>query len=272
MEYVTRAGLELPAVGLGTWQLDERTAYQTVVTALEMGYRHIDTAQAYGNEADVGRAIADTAVDRADVVITTKVHPSNRSVDSIVASVETSVDQLDVDRIDLLVIHWPHPLADTATVIDGLNAAVDRGLAEHIGVSNFGRERLDRARELSDAPIVTDQVLFHPWWPQRDLLRYCQESDVHLTAYSPLANGGALGDPVLADIGERYDKSPAQVAIRWAIQHDGVVAIPQSTSRPHLAENLDVFDFSLDATECGRITRPSYLKTGVALARGMVGI
>jgi diketogulonate reductase-like aldo/keto reductase len=272
MEYETAAEAEVPTVGLGTWQLDDATASESVSTALELGYRHVDTAQAYGNEAAVGRAIADSDVDREEVFLTTKVHPSNRSVDDIVASVEASLDRLGTSYVDLILIHWPHPLADLETVMSGLNAVVDRDLARHLGVSNFGKDRLDRARELSDEPVLTDQVLFHPWWPQRDLLAYCQAEDVLLTAYSPLANGGAIGDSVLGDIGDRYGKSDAQVAIRWAIGHDHVVAIPMSTSRAHLADNLDVFDFELTDAERDRITRPSYLRTGWSMLRGQLPV
>ena len=133
-------------------------------------------------------------------------------------------------------------------------------------------ESEDRAREAADAPIFTDQVLFHPWWPQRDLLRYCQDEDVLLTGYSPLANGGLLGDDVLGTIGERYDKSGPQVALRWATQHENVLTIPQSTNRAHLAQNLDIFDFKLSRAEHDRITRPSKLQTGLAMVRGQVGL
>lgn len=270
MEYVTRAGEEIPAVGVGTWQMDTETAYRSVANALDVGYRHVDTAQAYGNEAGVGRAIAEATVDRDDVFLTTKVHPGNRSVEAIVESVEESLDRLRVDRVDLLLIHWPHPLADLETVMDGLNEARERGLTRHVGVSNFGRDRLARAQRLSDAPIVTDQVLFHPWWPQRELLSYAQDEDVVITAYSPLANGGALGDDVLAEVGATHDRSAAQVAIRWAIQHENVVTIPMSTNEEHLAENLDVFDFTLSRAEHDRITRPSYVRTGYYMLRGQL--
>lgn len=271
MPHETVAGVEVPAVGLGTWQMEDEIAYESVSTALELGYRHVDTAQAYGNEAAVGRAIQASDVDRAEVFLTTKVHPSNRSVEAIIASVEASLDRLWTDYVDLLLIHWPHPLANLETVMAGLNAAVDRGHARHLGVSNFGKDRLARARELSEAPVLADQVLFHPWWPQRELLAYCQAEDVLLTAYSPLANGGAIGDRVLTEIGNRYGKSSAQVAIRWAIEHEHVVTIPMSTSRNHLQQNLDVFDFSLSDGERDRITRPSYLRTGWAMLRGQLG-
>jgi diketogulonate reductase-like aldo/keto reductase len=170
--------------------------------------------------------------------------------------------------VDLLLIHWPHPLADLETVMQGLNAAREQGLTRHIGVSNFGTDRLDAAREYSDAPIFTNQVLFHPWWPQRELLSYCQQNDIVLTGYSPLANGGAIDDDLLWDLGEQFDKTGPQVALRWATQHDNVMTIPMSTSREHLAENIDIFDFMLTRAEHDRVTRPSYLKTGIAMFKG----
>lgn len=272
MEYITRNGDEVPVIGLGTWQMETKTARESVSTALELGYRHIDTAQVYENEAGVGRAIEESDVERDDIFLTTKVHPRNRTVDEIVDSVLESVDRLRVDGVDLLLIHWPHPLADLETVMDGLNKARDRDLTRHIGVSNFGKDRLDRARNLSAAPIFTDQVLFHPWWPQRDLLRYCQDNDVVLTGYSPLANGGLIANETLADIGDRYGKTSAQVALRWATQHENVMTIPMSTSRDHLAENIDIFDFRLTGEEHDQITKPSYLRTGMAMMRGQLGV
>ncbi|MFB6130948.1 MAG: aldo/keto reductase [Salinigranum sp.] len=264
-------GETIPKIGMGTWQLSGSTCYDAVSTALEVGYRHVDTAQAYGNEREVGRAIADSTVDREDVFLTTKVNPTNRRYDDVLASVHESLAKLHVDRVDLLLLHWPNPLADLEDVLDAMNAARDDGLTRHVGVSNFGVDRLDRARRLSDAPIFTDQVLFHPFYPQRELLRYCQEHDLLLTAYSPLAQGAILGDDVLARIGRTYGKSPAQVALRWATHHRNVAAVARSTSRAHLRENLDVFDFSLSEAEIDRISRPSYLRTGTAMLRGMLG-
>nr|WP_229770567.1 MULTISPECIES: aldo/keto reductase [unclassified Halorhabdus] len=272
MEYVTVSDTEVPAIGVGTWQMETGTAYNAVSNALDSGYRHVDTAQIYENESGVGRAIAEADVDREDVFLTTKVNPTHRSVESIVTSVEDSLEELGTDYVDLLLIHWPHPLADLEDVMTGLNEAVDRSMTRNIGVSNFGKDRLDRARELSDAPILTDQVLFHPWWPQRELLSYCQDNDVMLTAYSPLANGALIGDELLANLGDRYGKTGPQVAIRWATQHENVATIPMSTSRNHLAENIDVFDFKLTREEHDRVTRPSYARTGIALARGMIGV
>ncbi len=270
MEYVTLNDASVPAVGIGTWQMSRQTAYESVSTALDLGYRHIDTAQLYENEAGVGSAIQDSDVDRDELFVTTKVNPKYRSAETIVDAVRGSLDRLALDAVDLLLIHWPHPLANLEEVISGLDQAVEEELTRYIGVSNFGVDRLVRARELADAPILTNQVLFHPWWPQRDLLSYCQQHDVILTGYSPLANGGAIDDDLLADIGTQYDKTGPQVALRWATQHKNVATIPMSTSRNHLAENIDIFDFKLTQAEHDRITRPSYLKTGLAMARGQL--
>ncbi|MFT4946203.1 MAG: 2,5-diketo-D-gluconate reductase B [Natronomonas sp.] len=272
MEYVTRGGEEVPKVGVGTWQMETQVAAESVSMALEEGYRHVDTAQLYENEEGVGHAIADSEVDRDEIFLTTKVDPTNRSVEDIVHSVRESVDRLGVDQVDLLLIHWPHPLADLPEVVDGLNECVRQDLTRFIGVSNFGVDRLERAQTLSDVPIFTNQVLFHPWWPQRELLSYCQQSDVILTGYSPLANGGAIDDDLLADIGRKYGKTGPQVAIRWATQHENVVTIPMSTSRAHLADNVDIFDFKLTRAEHDQITRPSYLRTGLSLVRGQLGV
>jgi diketogulonate reductase-like aldo/keto reductase len=272
MEYITKAGTDVPKVGVGTWQMETEIAYESVSTALDVGYRHVDTAQLYENEDGVGDAIADADVDRSEIFLTTKVDPTNRTVDDIVASARESVDRLGVEQVDLLLIHWPHPLATLSEVIDGLNECVRQDLTRFIGVSNFGVDRLKQAQNLSDVPIFTNQVLFHPWWPQRDLLAYCQREDVILTGYSPLANGGAIDDDLLADIGSQYDKSGPQVAIRWATQHENVITIPMSTSRAHLADNLDSFDFKLTRAEHDRITRPSYLKTGMTMIRGQLGV
>jgi diketogulonate reductase-like aldo/keto reductase len=270
-ETLTVGDLSVPTVGLGTWELAGKQCYDAVSTALELGYRHIDTAQLYENEWAVGRAIADADVDREDVFVTTKINPLNRSARAIRESVDASLDRLGVDAVDLLLIHWPNPLADLETVMTTMSDLQVEGKTRHIGVSNFGVDRLEQAREYAHVPIATDQVQFHPFYPQRELLNYCQQEDVALTAYSPLAQGGVLRDDLLAEIGRRYGKSPAQVALRWAIQHEHVHAIPKSTSRDHLADNLDVFDFSLSRAEHDRITRPSLLKTGLATVRGRLG-
>ena len=272
MKFETVGDTDVPEIGLGTWQLRGGTCRRVVETALELGYRHVDTAQAYGNERQVGRAIAASSVDRRDVFLTTKVWPGHLEPDRIVASVQSSLAKLGVERVDLLLIHWPNPIASTADVMAGLNECRRRGLTRHVGVSNFGVDQLRTARAASAAPVVADQVQFHPFRPQRDLRSYCEAHDILLTAYSPLAQGGLLGDDVLGEIGVKYDKTPAQVALRWATQQDNVVTIPKSSSERHLRENVDVFDFRLTEPEMVRIERPSLLRAGTSMLRGRFGV
>ncbi|MFB6222252.1 MAG: aldo/keto reductase [Haloarcula sp.] len=272
MDEIQVQGTSVPALGLGTWQLTGQSCRETVETALEMGYRHIDTAQAYGNERQVGRGIEAAAVDRQEVFLTTKLDSGNRDERSVRRSTRESLNKLGTDYLDLLLIHWPNMpwMASLSETLDAMNDLVDDGLVRHIGVSNFSLSLLDEARELSAAPILTDQVQFHPYWDQRKLLDYCRVHDVLLTAYSPLARGGVLDDPALVQIGNRYDKSAAQVALRWLLQQDGVAAIPKASSPDHLAANLDVFDFELTDAERERIRDPSKVKTGVQFVRSQL--
>ncbi|MFC7078770.1 aldo/keto reductase [Halorussus caseinilyticus] len=271
MEYETVGGERVPKIGLGTWRMQGETCRRAVRTALDVGYRHVDTAQAYDNERQVGRAIAESSVDREDVFLTTKVWPGHTDRESIRRSTASSLAQLGVEYVDLLLVHWPNPLASTAEVMTGLNDCRREGFTRHVGVSNFGVDQLRTARAASDAPVFTNQVQFHPYKPQRDLRAYCQAHDVLLTAYSPLAHGGILHDDVLRELAVVYDKSPAQIALRWAVQQEGVVAIPKSTSERHLRENLDVFDFRLTDEEMVRIERPSRLRSGASFLRGRLG-
>lgn len=253
MEYVEAGGARIPKLGLGTWQNTGPTCTETVRTALELGYRHVDTAQVYDNEAAVGEGIAAADVAREDIFLTTKVWRSNLRHEAVIDSVEESLDKLGVDYVDLLLIHWPHPRVPVAETLGAMAQLRERGLVEHLGVSNFTRSQLAEARDAVAAPIVADQVLYHPYKDQSPLREYCADAGVALTAYSPLARGRVLDDPTLAEIGERYDKSAPQVALRWLVQQDGVVAIPKSTSREHLDANLAVFDFELRDDEMARI-------------------
>jgi diketogulonate reductase-like aldo/keto reductase len=253
MEYVSAGDAEIPALGVGTFQLSGEQARETVTTALDLGYRHVDTAEYYDNERAVGDAIARSSVDRDDVFLTTKVWRSHLSREDVRPAVENSLDRLGTAYVDLLLIHWPHPRVPVAGTLDVMETLRDEGLVEHIGVSNFTRSQLAEAIDVADAPIVTDQVLYHPFNDQRALREFCVDDDVALTAYSPLARGAVVGNDDLASIGDRHDKSAAQVALRWLVQQENVVAIPRSASRDHLADNLDVFDFELTDAEMGRI-------------------
>ena len=272
MDEIQVQGTPVPVLGLGTWQLTGQSCRETVEMALEMGYRHIDTAQAYGNERQVGLGIEAATVDRENVFLTTKLDGSNRDERSVRRSTRESLNKLGTDYLDLLLIHWPNTprMASLSETLGAMNDLVEEGLVRHIGVSNFSPALLDEARDISTAPILTDQVQYHPYWDQRKLLDYCRIHDVLLTAYSPLARGGVLDDPALVQIGNKYGKSPAQVALRWLVQQEGVAAIPKASSREHLEANMAVFDFELTDAEMERIRDPSKVKTGVQFVRSQL--
>ena len=253
MEYVDAGDARIPKLGLGTWQNTGPDCSKTVRTALDLGYRHVDTAQAYDNEAAVGEGIDRSDVDRDEVFLTTKVWRSNLRHQDVLDSVHESLDDLGVEYVDLLLIHWPHPRVPVEETLDAMAELRESGAVEHVGVSNFTRSQLRTARQVADVPVVADQVLYHPYKDQSNLQRYCAGNDVALTAYSPLARGEVLSDTVLERIGERHDRSAAQVALRWLVQQENVVAIPKSSSREHLEENLAVFEFSLTDEEMARI-------------------
>lgn len=246
-------GATIPTLGLGTWQNTGEQCARSVETALELGYRHLDTAQAYGNEQQVGRGLAAADVDREDVFLTTKVWRSNLRDADVRTSVRESLDKLGTDYVDLLLIHWPHPRVPVEETLNAMADLRDDGLVSNLGVSNFTTAQLREASEGTDVPIVTNQVLYNAVKDQSQLLAYCRENDVALSAYSPLAHGALIRDGMLAGIGDAYDKSAPQVALRWLVQQDGVVAIPKATSRTHLASNLAIFDFELTDAEMGRI-------------------
>ncbi len=267
MDYVNVQGQAVPAIGLGTWRLTGADCREAVGTALDVGYRHIDTAQAYGNERQVGEAIRASDVAREDLFLTTKLSGGNRAYDDVMRSLEGSLAKLGTSYVDLLLVHNPNRRTPLRETLDAMNQLVEDDKVRRIGVSNFGVDRLEEARSLSGEPIFTDQVQFHPFWDQTDLLDYCAIHDVLLTAYSPLGHGGVLTDPVVREVAERHGRSPAQVALRWAIQHENVVAIPKATSRDHIEANLDVFDFELTGEEIERIRRPSKVRTLTSLVR-----
>jgi diketogulonate reductase-like aldo/keto reductase len=268
MDHVTVQGVDVPALGLGTWRLTGEQCYATVSAALQLGYRHLDTAQAYGNERQVGDAIADSPVDRDELFLVTKLDWNNRRYDSVLRSTEESLARLGTDHVDLLLIHGPQPGVPVAETLDAMNELVAAGKVDHVGVSNFDVDRLHEARELSDAPILADQVQFSPYWLQSELVDYCNIHDVLVTAYSPLAHGQVVDDPVLEEVGRRYGKSAAQVALRWLVQQEGVCTIPKATSHEHLQANLEIFDFELTPEELRRVRRPNKGKALWGMVRG----
>lgn len=250
MKHVSVNGVDVPALGFGTARMDtDQERRQAVETALDVGYRHIDTAQAYGSEAAVGEALAASDVDREDVFLTTKLSGANRAHDDVIESTGASLDRLGTDYVDLLLIHAPNDDVPLEETLDAMNELRDDGLVRNIGVSNFSVAQLREAMERSEAPILTNQIEYHVLERRDDLLSLCREEDVMLTAYSPLAVGDLADDPMLERIGQQVGKSAAQVAIRWLIQQPKVSAIPMSSSPEHIRSNFDVFDFQLTDDE-----------------------
>ena len=250
MEYVTVGGTEVPALGFGTARMDEYDEqYRTVSAALETGYRHVDTAQIYGSEGAVGDAIEESDHDREELFLTTKLADGNREHEAVLESTAESLDRLGTEYVDLLLIHSPNDGIGHEETIGAMNELQAEGRVEHVGVSNFSVRQTAEAIELSETPILTNQVKYNPYESQADLLAYCIDEGVMLTAYSPLAVGDVVGDEVLESIGERYGKSAAQVALRWLLQQPMVSPIPMSSSPGHIRENFALFDFELDDAE-----------------------
>lgn len=246
-----KGAIRIPQLGFGTWQLSGDTARKAVENALEIGYRHIDTAEMYRNEAEVGDAIRSSGVPRKELFVTSKVWRDNLHAKNVRRALLASLDRLGLAYLDLYLIHWPNenvPIEETIGALEELKA---EGKIRAFGVSNFGPRNLRAALDAS-SDVACDQVEFHPHLYQRELLAFCENHGVVLTAYSPLARGRVLGDPVLTDIGRAHHKSAAQVALRWIVQL-GAVAIPKAASREHAESNFDVFDFELTDEEMERI-------------------
>jgi diketogulonate reductase-like aldo/keto reductase len=244
------SGDEMPLVGAGTWNLTGETATEAVRTALDAGYAHVDTAEGYHNEAAVGAALAE--YDREDVFLTSKVLPSNLHYESVVESCRASLDRLGTDYLDLYLIHWPNPTISLRETLAALERLHEEGLVRNVGVSNFSQYQLMFALKVSDVPIAVNQVEFHPWLYQADLLEYCEDNDIVLTAAAPLARTEVLDDPVVRDVAEAYDRTPAQVVLRWQVRK-GVVTIPKSATPAHIRSNVEVFDWELDDADAARI-------------------
>jgi 2,5-diketo-D-gluconate reductase B len=248
---LTVQGTDVPRIGFGTWQLTGRQAEDGVRDALEIGYRHIDTARMYANEAQVGAAIADSGVDRAEIFLTTKISPADFEPARLKAAAEDSLRKLRTDYVDLLLLHWPSdsvPLEDT---LGALGELQEEGKIRHPGVSNFPAGMLERA--LGILPLLADQVEYHPFLGQDALLRLTTERDVMLTAYSPLARGRVPRDRDLTEIGAEHGKTAGQVALRWLIEQPQVTAVPKASSHERRVENFDVFDFQLTDADRERI-------------------
>jgi diketogulonate reductase-like aldo/keto reductase len=234
-------GVRMPVLGLGVWQMRAGVETELAVGwALEAGYRHIDTAALYRNEESVGAAVRRSGLPREQIFVTTKLMPARGSA---ARELEKSLRRLGLDHVDLYLIHWPLPFVTGRQWLE-LEALRDRGLARAIGVSNYGRDRLARLLRAAERPPAVNQVQFSPFQYRRRLLEYCQEQGIVFEAYSPLARGEGLGHPAVTAIAERLGRTPAQVLLRWAIQH-GAVVIPKSSREERIRSNAQVFDFEL---------------------------
>jgi 2,5-diketo-D-gluconate reductase B len=263
-------GAKIPAIGFGTSGMGA-ACRDAVVSALKAGYRHIDTAWKYGSERAVGEAIRASGIPRAEIFLTTKVSHEYLAADDFARSVDESLENLGVDLVDLLLVHWPNleiPLAET---MGALAKAKHQGLARHVGVANFNIALLDQAISLCPEPLVTLQAEYHPYLDQTKLLEACRQRGLVYIAYCPLGRGRLFKDPVLADIARAHGKSIAQVALRWLLQKEIVAPIPRSSSPERIAQNLDVFDFTLSADEVARITALKRPDGRIANPIGRVG-
>ena len=243
----------MPALGFGTYGMTNAELLNIVPAALKAGFRHIDTAQIYRNEAGVGQAWLASGIARSEVFITTKVWVGNYGPERFESSVQESLRQLQSGYIDLLLLHWPNAEIPLKDQIERLNALVDRGIVRFIGVSNFNTTLLQQAVTLSRHPLITHQLEYHPFLDQRKVLDTTRALGMSATAYCPMAIGRVLTEPVLLDIARHHHRSAAQIALRWVIQQPGMIALSRTTKLSRIAENLAVFDFELDPAEMLRI-------------------
>jgi len=247
-------GARIPAIGLGTWQLRAEACAEAVRRGLEAGYRHVDTAAMYDNEEAVGAGLESSGLDRGEVFVTTKVWYTDIAPGALERSAEASLRRLGLDAVDLLLIHWPSaeiPLADS---MKALANARRRGLARHIGISNFSAKLVGQAVAACDEPLVANQCEYHPYLNQDRVRAACARHGLAFTSYCPLGKGDLTRDPTIRRIAEAHGRTPAQVILRWHVQQPGTVAIPKSGNRERIAENLGVFDFALTDDEMRHIS------------------
>lgn len=240
-------GIHIPIIGLGTWLLNGKSAYNAVSWALEMGYRLIDTATIYENEKKVGEAIHDSGISRNEIFITTKVWKSDQGYDNTIEAFNRSLKKLGLEYTDLYLIHWPVPgkSVDTWKAMERL---YDEGKTRAIGVSNYNLHFLTELLENANQIPTINQVEFSPFLYQKKLLEFCDSKGIKLEAYSPLTRGTKLKHPKVVEIAQKYNKSPAQILVRWGLQHN-VIQIPKSGNEKHLKDNISVFDFYLNKSE-----------------------
>ncbi len=251
MIYVNVQQEKVPALGYGTWQLTGAACVEGVADALAIGYRHIDTAQIYDNEAEVGEGMRRADVERDAIFLTTKVWFDRYTRDTLPPSVDASLRKLGTDYVDLLLLHWPSDEVELEETLEAMRQVQEQGKTRHIGLSNYPPSQVRRAQR--HATIFCNQVEYHPYLSQDELLSLARQTDHMLTAYSPIARGRVADDPALRAIAEAHGKSVVQGALRWLIQQDHVAAIPKASTPEHRRSNFDIFDFQLSDEQMGRI-------------------
>jgi diketogulonate reductase-like aldo/keto reductase len=250
---VEARGARIPLLGLGTWELRGRTGAGVVEQALRLGYRHIDTAQMYENEREVGAGLRASAVKRAEVFVTTKIWPSHFRARELERAARDCLMRLQLTEVDLLLLHWPNPQVPLAETIGALCKVKRDGLARHIGVSNFTAALIEQAQAVASEPLVCDQVECHPFLDQSKLIAACRRRGMAVVAYSPLAQGKFHGNAVLGRIGAAHNKTAAQICLRFLVQQN-IVVIPRTAKPERLSENAAIFDFDLDDAEMAKIS------------------
>lgn len=246
---VSANGAAIPAIGLGTWPMRGDECSRAVAEALRIGYRHVDTAAMYGNEAEVGEGLRASGVPRDEIFVTTKVWWEDIAPGRLERSAEASLTKLALDAVDLLLIHWPSPHVPPEESVPALCRAKELGLARHVGISNHPTALMRRALAVATQPLVANQCEYHPGLDQTAVLAACRSAGMAFVSYSPIGKGEMLAHPTITDLASRYRKTPAQIVLRWHVQQPGVVAIPKSANPRRIAENIDLFDFALAAEE-----------------------
>jgi diketogulonate reductase-like aldo/keto reductase len=269
MHNVSANGANIPALGFGTFRMPDADVHRILPQALKLGFRHVDTAQIYKNEAAVGEVIANSGIARSDIFLTTKVWVDRVGHQAFIASVDESLQKLKTDYVDLLLLHWPQSEMPLADRIGALNELRGAGKVKNIGISNFSTALMAEAVQLSDAPIVNNQIEYHPYLDQTKVLTEAARTGMSVTAYYLMADGAVPKDEALKDIGSKHGKTAAQVVLRWAVQQKDVIALSKTATESRLPENFEIFDFELSEEEMatihklaqpnGRIVSPGHL-------------
>ena len=240
----------IPVLGLGTWKLTGKTCITAVKKALELGYRHIDTAEYYRNHVEIGKAI--TGFEREDIFITSKVWASDLRYNDVLKMCDKALKELKTDYLDLYLIHWPNPKIPIEETLKAFKKLYDEGKIKNFGISNFDIGELKEVLEKTEIPITNNQIEFHPYWYRRELLEFCKENNISVTSYSSLGRGILFEESIIKKLAKKYSKTEAQILLRWALQKSTIV-IPKASSESHLRENTDIFNWKISGEDIEQI-------------------